>query len=330
MARDIRSLLCERPIGPPIYVSIGIALFNGSENVSVDDVLVAADMAMYQVKSAGGDDAAVYKGPPVELMSRVDAIHKALAERRFVLYQQPIFDLRANEPAMSELLIRMRSDNGDPVLPGEFLPLAERFALVVAIDRQVTEDALEIARHRRVSVNLSGRSVGDPLILSAVRDAVASGLDPANVVFELTETAVMTDFQRALGFFSSLSDLGCSLALDDFGTGFGSFTFLKHIPARLPQDRHGLRPRLASSEARPPGREVHRRHRPLPGQAHDRRRREARTPTRSACSRRSAPTTPRASIWAGPKRSLATSKRRCSEQTHGHGRLNTCNRPAPV
>jgi diguanylate cyclase (GGDEF)-like protein/PAS domain S-box-containing protein len=232
VARDIRSLLCERPIGPPVYVSIGIAPFNGSGELTVDDVLVAADMAMYQVKNAGGDAATVYKGPSVELLTRLAAIQKALAEGQFVLYGQPIFDLHTNELVFTELLIRMRSDSGELVSPGEFLPLAERFSLVVPIDRHVIEKALTIARHSPVSVNLSARSVGDPVILTAIRHAVATGVDPSNLVIELTETAVMTDFERALQFAAALDDLGCPLALDDFGTGFGSFTYLKHLPTR--------------------------------------------------------------------------------------------------
>ena len=231
VASDIRSLLCERPVGPPIYVSIGIAAFNGSEPTSVDDVLVAADMAMYQAKKAGGDDAVVYSGPPVELISRVDTIHKALAERRFVLHWQPILDLHTNQVASHELLIRMRSDSDELIAPGEFLPLAERFSLVVPIDRHVVEEAIRVARKHPVSVNLSARSVGDPMILSVVRQAVVDGLDPARLIFELTETAVMIDFERAFQFLSALSELGCKLALDDFGTGFGSFTYLKHLPS---------------------------------------------------------------------------------------------------
>jgi EAL domain-containing protein (putative c-di-GMP-specific phosphodiesterase class I) len=88
------------------------------------------------------------------------------------------------------------------------------------------------SRAIRVAVNLSGRSAGDAGILAAVRTAIAAGLDPSNLIFEITETAGMTDLTRAGRFISALAELGCDLALDDFGTGFGSFTYLKNFPAR--------------------------------------------------------------------------------------------------
>ncbi|MGA2927294.1 MAG: EAL domain-containing protein [Solirubrobacteraceae bacterium] len=229
---EVRALLCGRPLGPPVRVSIGIALFNGHDTRTADDVLVAADIAMYQAKDAGGDQAAIYKGPFGDVTRRVRAIQEALARRRFVLHAQPIVDLRSNHIAFRELLIRMRSDSGEDIAPGEFLPVAERFSLIAEIDRWVINEAIQVARDQPVTVNLSARSIGDPRILTAVRASIAAGLDPPNLTFEITETAAMTDFGGALGFVSALGELGCHLALDDFGTGFGSFTYLKHLPAR--------------------------------------------------------------------------------------------------
>ncbi len=232
VALELRALLCERPTGPPVHVSIGVALFDGSEQVSADDILVAADTAMYQVKVAGGDQAAIYKGQLGRLTERVRGIRQALTDRRFVLHAQPILDLRSGEVAAHELLIRMVSEAGQIIEPAEFLPVAERLSLVTEIDRWVIEEAIAMARQMPVTVNLSARSIGDTRILDTVRDAIAAGIDPRHLAFEITETAVMTDFDRALAFVSALAELGCELALDDFGTGFGSFTYLKHLPAR--------------------------------------------------------------------------------------------------
>ena len=232
LALHLRALLCERPTGPPVHVSIGIALFNGHRQSTADDILVAADIAMYQVKEAGGDGAAVYDGRPGDLMSRVQAVREALTEQRFVLHAQPIIDLRTGRIAYRELLIGMVSETGELIPPGEFLPIAERFSLAGDIDRWVVGKALHIAKHQPVGVNLSGRSVGDPRILAAITDAIGTGLDPCNLLVEITETAALTNLDAAIAFVSALTDLGCDLALDDFGTGFGSFSYLKHVSAR--------------------------------------------------------------------------------------------------
>ncbi len=232
VALNLRAQLCERPTGPPVQVAIGIALFDGGETSSADDVLIAADIAMYQSKAAGGDQATVYNGRAGDALPRLRRLREALDENRFVLHGQPIVHLISGRVAHRELLIRMLSESGELIPPGDFLPIAERFSLIGQIDRWVTDQALVLARHESVTVNLSGRSVGDARILAATREAIAGGLDPRNLTFELTETAVMTDFARAVAFVSALKELGCELALDDFGTGFGSFTYLKHLPAR--------------------------------------------------------------------------------------------------
>ena len=232
VALQLRALLCERPTGPPVHVSIGIAPFNGSEQLTADDVLIAADIALYQVKEAGGDQAAVYHGRSGALMARVKAVRDALAEQRFVLHAQPIVDLRNGAVAHHELLIRMVSETGEIIAPGDFLPIAERFSLAGEIDMWVLGKALEIARHQPVTVNLSGRSIGDPRMLSAIAESIAAGLDPLNLVIEITETAALNNLETASLFVAALTELGCDLALDDFGTGFGSFTYLKHVPVR--------------------------------------------------------------------------------------------------
>jgi EAL domain-containing protein (putative c-di-GMP-specific phosphodiesterase class I) len=101
------------------------------------------------------------------------------------------------------------------------------------IDRWVTEHALRLPIDgERVAINLAGPSIGDERILALVQDALADGLNPANVIFEITETAAVSNFERAERFARTLNDIGCNLALDDFGTGFGSFTYLKYVNAR--------------------------------------------------------------------------------------------------
>jgi diguanylate cyclase (GGDEF)-like protein/PAS domain S-box-containing protein len=232
VASDVRSLLCERPNGP-IKVSVGISLFAPEQEITAGDALVAADIAQYEAKERGGDQASVYNGRAGETLTWVERLRAALAEDRFVLYGQPIILLRTGAVAWHELLIRMLSDDGEIIAPGDFLPTAERFGLIVEIDRWVTAQALRRAIDgERVAINLAGTSIGDERVLSLVREALADGLNPANVIFEITETAAMSNFDKAEWFARTLTDIGCTLALDDFGTGFGSFTYLKHINAR--------------------------------------------------------------------------------------------------
>jgi diguanylate cyclase (GGDEF)-like protein/PAS domain S-box-containing protein len=232
VASDVRSLLCERP-SRPIKVSVGISLFTPEQKLTADDALVAADVAQYEAKEHGGDQACLFSGRAAGTLTRVERIRVALAEDRFVLYGQPIVDLRSGLVAYHELLIRMRSEDGGIIAPGDFLPAAERFGLIVEIDRWVTEHALRMAiEGERVTINLAGPSIGDEQVLILIREALADGLSPANVIFEITETAAMSNFEKAERFAQTLNDIGCNLALDDFGTGFGSFTYLKHLNAR--------------------------------------------------------------------------------------------------
>ena len=232
VASDLRSRLRERPDGP-IRLSVGISLFTPGQQITADDALVAADSAQYEAKEHGGDQARVFSGGTGGTLSWVERIRAALAEDRLLLYGQPIVDLRTGLVAYQELLIRMLSEDGEIIPPGDFLPTAERFGLIVEIDRWVTEHALRLAiEGERVTINLAGPSIGDERVLSLVREALADGLNPEHVIFEITETAAVSNFENAERFAETLNGMGCNLALDDFGTGFGSFTYLKHLNAR--------------------------------------------------------------------------------------------------
>jgi diguanylate cyclase (GGDEF)-like protein/PAS domain S-box-containing protein len=233
VACDVRSLLAERQIGRPTTVSIGIAVFTSEAKLTADEILICADTALYDAKQQGGDKATLYSGQASGALSWVQQIHTALAEDRFVLYGQPILDLGTGSVACHELLIRLVSKCGEIIPPAAFIPTAERFGLIHEIDRWVTTNGLRVAHEgKRVAINLSGHSIGEQSIIAAVRAAITDGLDPANVIFEITETAALRNITAAAQFAATLTRLGCGVALDDFGTGFGSFGHLKHIPAR--------------------------------------------------------------------------------------------------
>ena len=168
----------------------------------------------------------------VETLSWVARVQDALEQDRFVLYAQPIIDLRSGEIVQRELLLRMSGEDGEIVAPGFFLPVAEKYGLIGDIDRWVIEHAIEIAgQGTSVQINLSARSVGDPAVLEIIERSLAqTGAEPGNLVFEITETALIAGEVNAKEFADSLRALGCGLALDDFGTGYGGLTYLKQMP----------------------------------------------------------------------------------------------------
>ncbi len=160
-------------------------------------------------------------------------LRNAIANDRLVLHSQPIVELESGGVVLEELLVRMLGDDGQLIMPGAFLQPAERFGLAPAIDRWVIARAAEIARERRVEVNLSAQSIGDPSLPDFVEARLTgAGADPGNLVFEITETAAAEDLDEARRLAERLAELGCGFALDDFGTGYGSFTYLKHLPVR--------------------------------------------------------------------------------------------------
>ena len=149
-----------------------------------------------------------------------------------MLYSQPIVPLGPGA-ASEELLLRMVGRDGEIIVPGTFLPVAERFGLIAEIDRWVIAQAARLAAHgtRRIEVNLSAASIGTSDLLPFIeRQLRQSGADPTRLVFEITETALMRDMAAGETFARGLAQLGCGIALDDFGTGYGSFTYLKKLP----------------------------------------------------------------------------------------------------
>jgi PAS domain S-box-containing protein len=170
----------------------------------------------------------------VQDVAWIERIRDAIDHDRFVLYAQPIVALATREVVQHELLLRMRCPSGKLVEPLDFLPTAEKYGLIEELDAWVISQAVKLAaRGQPVEVNLSGSSIGSPRILAHIeRELGHRGADPAKLVFEITETALMDNMELGESFAHRLTALGCRFALDDFGTGFGSFTYLKRLSAR--------------------------------------------------------------------------------------------------
>ena len=232
------------PPGPrPVTASAGIALFTGSA-ATADEMLVLADLAMYEAKERGGDVAHLYAAHAGEATMELGIgwlkrLEQTIAEGSLLLYAQPIFDLRSGQVDRHELLVRMPDGDGGVVSAATFIPLAERYGLVAEIDRWVLDRAVGLLesgvapRGSRLAVNVSAKSLDADYVAWIECRLAASTIDAARLSFELTETAAISNLSTSRPFAQRLRDLGCELALDDFGAGFGSFTYLRHIPFDL-------------------------------------------------------------------------------------------------
>jgi diguanylate cyclase (GGDEF)-like protein len=231
-----------------IGASIGLVMLDNPEQTHTE-LLRAADMACYAAKDKGRGRVHVYRPDDVELVQRrgemewVSQLTHALQDNQFVLHQQRIIALdgAATGPAC-EFLVRLNGRDGQLIMPGAFIPAAERYNLMPKLDRWVLTQAFahlaqQFATHQGKSgsiyfINLSGATLGDESYLQFVRDALSrNGIPPQSICFEVTETAAIANLSNALSFIQNVKALGCKVALDDFGTGLSSFSYLKTLTA---------------------------------------------------------------------------------------------------
>ncbi|MDO9370988.1 MAG: EAL domain-containing protein, partial [Gammaproteobacteria bacterium] len=231
-----------------VGASIGLVPIN-QDSGSLAEVLSAADSACYVAKDEGRNRVHVYQPDDRALTRRrgemqwVTQIHQALEEDRFCLYYQTMRPLtqRAASGTHCELLLRMKTREGQLVPPMAFIAAAERYNLMSTIDRWVVRAAFDFLRRHAATVghtplvtcaiNLSGQSLcEDPFLDFVVEQLQRVDITPAQICFEITETAAVTHLTRAMRFISTLKGMGCRFALDDFGSGLSSFAYLKNLP----------------------------------------------------------------------------------------------------
>lgn len=245
-----------------VTTSIGVTVFERADEITAEDLMVEADIAMYDAKEAGKDRACVYRRGEQRReqiavrQSWASRLREAVDEDRFVLHAQPIVPVCSNGVPRFELLLRMLGERGDLIPPGTFLYNAERFNLIQPIDYWVMSQAASMlhdyhARGQDVSlaINVSGKTLNTGAIGEHLRQLRERFEFPdGRLIVELTETVAIASIERARELARDLRALGCRLALDDFGAGFATFYYLKHLDfdyikidgefiERLPQTR---------------------------------------------------------------------------------------------
>ncbi len=218
---------------PMVVAGVGVVLYGPDPELSAENLLIAADIALYDAKSAGHGGICVYRGQKGMNLIWVEQIRDAMREGRLALYAQPIVDVRSGEVERDELLVRMIDRDGTEVPPESFLPTAERFGLIGDFDRFSVDRAIESAREVALGGQDLRAGVADPSLIESLAEAIRGGMDPRLLSFELTETAGVANLEAARRFASTLEEMGCDLALDDFGTGLSSLGYLKHIPIQV-------------------------------------------------------------------------------------------------
>jgi diguanylate cyclase (GGDEF)-like protein len=224
--------------------SVGVRLARGGDE-DPERLLRDADMAMYAAKTAGRAGVRVFDtAMHTRAVQRLDfeaALRRAVIRQQFTVRYQPVVELAGGRLAGMEALVRWDHPDRGLVMPGEFVSLAEDTGLIVPIGRWVLHAACQAARdwqrrfplqpHPFLSVNLSVRQLQQPDLLEDVAGALdASGLDPGELMLEITESVLAADQQAMLERLGGLRALGVHLAIDDFGTGYSALAYLRSLP----------------------------------------------------------------------------------------------------
>lgn len=166
-------------------------------------------------------------------------IEDALENNNFILNFQPILDIKHKRVTHHEVLIRMRNPkSGEISLPGKFIEIAEEVGLIHSIDHFVMQRGIQQLAalqkrgvNARFAINLSGAVVDDLLIIPMLKQFIKeTDVRPEGLIFEVTETAAVSNLQQAKKMMSAIKALGCQFALDDFGVGFSTFNYMRQLP----------------------------------------------------------------------------------------------------
>ena len=273
LADTIRTAVCNTPFvhrgkSYRITLSIGATAIDAT-TATPESAMAQADLACYRSKNSGRARCYVFDPQRDDLSTMTEELgwstrlQEALVQDRFELVFQPIvplaglehetgeqpatelwqrqFQRNPDQPALYEVLLRLRAPDGDLILPKVFLSAAERFGLMAEIDRWVIRRAVralqEVRGHPRqfaLTVNLSADSLADETLVDFVTDClVRHDVAPEALIFEVTESGTLADIVGVKTLLGRLRQLGCRIAIDDFGTGFSTFAYVRELDADL-------------------------------------------------------------------------------------------------
>jgi diguanylate cyclase (GGDEF)-like protein len=226
-----------------LTTSLGIALTTGRVDARAEALIRDADAAMYRAKERGKSRYELFdsnmRASAVDRLEIENALHRALDRGEFRVFYQPAVDLLTGEPIGVESLVRWQHPDRGLVGPDEFIALTEETGLIVPLGAWVLREACRQWKvweesgtpAPRIAVNLSTRQLGQPDLVEVVADVLEeTGMDPAQLSLEITESTVLEDTESALGTLEALKRQGVRISLDDFGTGYSSLALLKRLP----------------------------------------------------------------------------------------------------
>ena len=225
-----------------VGASVGVVEIT-PQTENINTVMKEADIACYAAKDHGRNRIHVYTKDDAFLEQRqvemqwATRVKHSIEKKDIILYAQEIISLENGFGSHYEILSRIRQDDGTLIMPGSFIPAAERYDVIVDIDKYVVETVFYQIRDHKIpentmfSINISGNSICDKSFRKFILDhADEIKLNTACICFEITETAAIANFTKALKFIESLHDAGFLFSLDDFGSGVSSFGYLKQLP----------------------------------------------------------------------------------------------------